>query len=65
MNGFGIGMVVALGAVIGLAIVAPGAKTVEFVATAAFYGGMSGVLFELYRWALTTNDRPFGPGRRR
>ena len=65
MNGLGIGFVVALGCVIGLAVVAPGAQIVEFVATAAFYGGTSGLLFELYRWAFTTPQRPFGPGRRR
>jgi hypothetical protein len=65
MNGIGIGTAVALGCIIGLGIVAPGAQTIEFFATAGFYGGMSGLLYELYRWAFTTNWRPLGPGRRR
>lgn len=55
INGLGIGTSVGLGAIIGLSIVAPAAGIVEFVATFAFYGGISGLLFELYRFAFTWN----------
>jgi hypothetical protein len=60
MNGIGIGTAVGLGTLIGLGIVAPEAEVIEYVATFAFYGMMSGLLFELYRFAFT-----YKPIRRR
>ncbi len=53
MNGIGIGTSVGLGALIGLGIVDPNVEVMEYVATFAFYGIMSGLLFELYRFAFT------------
>lgn len=53
MNGLGIGTAVGLGTIIGLGIVAPSAPVVEYVATFAFYGGVVGLLFELYRFAFS------------
>lgn len=53
MNGIGIGTAVGLGCIIGLGIVAPAVPVVEYVATFAFYGGVAGLLFELYRFAFT------------
>jgi hypothetical protein len=53
MNGLGIGTSVGLGALIGLGIVAPSAPVIEYVATFAFYGFVSGMLFEMYRFAFT------------
>ena len=51
MNGIGIGTSVGLGCLIGLFIVAPGMAVEEVLATFFFYGLMSGLLFELYRFA--------------
>ena len=51
MNGLGIGTSVGLGALIGLGIVAPDVELTEYLATVFFYGFLSGVLFELYRFA--------------
>ena len=59
MNGLGVGTSVGLGTIIGLGIVAPAAPVIEFVATFAFYGGITGLLFELYRFAFTYKA-PFG-----
>jgi hypothetical protein len=53
MNGLGIGTTVGLGAIIGLGIVAPQVSAAEYVATFTFYGFMTGLIFELYRFALT------------
>lgn len=53
MNGLGIGTSVGLGTIIGLGLVAPAASISEYVATFAFYGLMTGLLFELYRFAFT------------
>jgi hypothetical protein len=58
MNGIGIGTSVGLGAIIGMGIISPGAQVVEYVATFAFYGMLSGIIFELYRFAFTY-QRPF------
>jgi hypothetical protein len=58
MNGIGIGTSVGLGAMIGLGIVAPGAQLVEYVAHFAFYGLLTGIIFELYRFAFSYR-RPF------
>ena len=55
INGLGIGTTVALGTLIGLGIVAPGFGLDEAFATMVFYGGISGLLFELYRFAFTWN----------
>ncbi len=52
VNGVGIGTSVGLGAMIGLGLVAPGAELLEYVATFAFFGLWSGILFEAYRLAL-------------
>jgi hypothetical protein len=53
MNGLGIGTTVGLGTIIGVGIVAPQAAVVEYIATFAFYGFISGLLFELYRFAFS------------
>jgi hypothetical protein len=53
MNGLGIGITVGLGTIIGVGIVAPQAAVVEYIATFAFYGFISGLLFELYRFAFS------------
>ena len=53
MNGIGIGTSVGLGALIGLGIVQPSSQVIEYVATGAFYGVVTGFLFELYRFAFT------------
>jgi hypothetical protein len=62
MNGIGIGTAVGLGTIIGLGIVHPGAEVMEYVATFAFYGFITGFLFEVYRFAFTYKA-PFGPRR--
>ncbi len=51
MNGIGVGTTVGLGTMIGMGIVAPGSAIVEYVATFAFYGVITGVVVELYRFA--------------
>lgn len=53
IDGFGVGTSVGLGTLIGLGIVAPDAEILAFVATFVFYGGIAGLLFELYRFAFT------------
>ena len=53
MNGIGVGTSVGLGAIIGLGIVAPSAPTVEYIATFGFYGFWSGLIFEVWRFALS------------
>jgi hypothetical protein len=58
INGIGVGTSVGLGALIGLGIVSPGAATIEFVTTFAFYGFVSGVIFEAYKFAFSWR-RPF------
>ncbi len=37
---------------IGLGLVAPGCELIEYVATFFFFGFWSGMLFEVYRFAL-------------
>lgn len=59
MNGAGVGISVGLGTMIGLGIVAPDASAQAFVATFVFYGGITGMLFELFRFAFTYKA-PFG-----
>jgi hypothetical protein len=51
MNGIGIGTSVGLGCLIGLLIVDPGVAVNEVLTTIFFYGVISGLLFELYRFA--------------
>jgi hypothetical protein len=58
MNGIGVGTTVALGCLISLLIVAPGMELGELFATLFFYGGITGLLFELYRFAFNYK-RPF------
>ena len=55
MNGLGIGTSVGLGGMIGLGLVSPGAQLEEYVATFAFFGIWSGLIFETYRFALSKN----------
>lgn len=52
MNGIGIGLVVAVGCLIGLRVVAPAMDIGEVLVTLLFYGALTGLLFELYRFAL-------------
>jgi hypothetical protein len=59
MNGIGVGTSVGLGAIIGMGFVAPDSQLIEYVATFAFYGLLTGVIFELYRFAFSFR-RPFG-----
>jgi len=58
MNGIGVGTSVGLGAIVGLGIVAPAAPIAEYVTTFGVYGFLTGVLFELYRFAFTVGH-PF------
>ena len=58
MNGIGVCLAVGLGTMIGLRIVTPSAPFIEYVATFTFYGGLSGLFFELYRFAFTATH-PF------
>ena len=58
MNGIGVGTSVGLGTMIGVGVVAPDVALVEYVATFAFYGMISGIIFELYRFAFSYR-RPF------
>ena len=53
MSGIGIGTSVGLGAMIGAGIVAPNADVIEYITTFAFYGFISGFIFESYRLAFT------------
>lgn len=53
MSGIGIGTSVGLGAMIAAGIVAPSVDVVEYIATFFFYGFMSGLIFEVYRFAFT------------
>jgi hypothetical protein len=53
MNGIGIGTSVGLGAMIGLGLVSPSAQLEEYVATFAFFGIWSGLIFEAYHFALS------------
>lgn len=55
MNGLGVGTSVGLGTIIGLGIVAPDVAVIEYVATFAFYGVFTGLMFELYKFAFTFN----------
>lgn len=58
MNGLGVGTAVGLGTIIGLGITAGDAQINEYLATFTFYGLMSGLIFELYRFAFSYR-RPF------
>lgn len=58
MNGIGIGTMVGLGTMVGMGFVARDAAVAEYVATFAFYGLLSGIIFELYRFAFSYR-RPF------
>jgi hypothetical protein len=53
MNGLGVGTSVGLGALIGTGLVAPESQLVEYIATGVFWGFMSGLIFEAYRFAFT------------
>lgn len=59
MNGIGIGLTVGLGTTIGLALVSPGAATIEYIASFAFYGGVSGLTFHIWKLALRGWKPPF------
>ena len=50
MNAVGIGTSVGLGTIIGLGLVAPGVPPQEYFATFAFYGLISGLVFETFRF---------------
>jgi hypothetical protein len=52
MNGFGIGLTVAVGILIAFAIGAPDFPRDEMIMTVVFWGFMSGLIFEMYRLAL-------------
>jgi hypothetical protein len=58
MNGVGVGTAVGVGCMIGLGIVAPAAPVIAYVTHFAFYGGVSGFIFEMYRMAFAARH-PF------
>jgi hypothetical protein len=62
MNGVGVGTAVGFGVLIGLGIADPGVQVIEYVATFAFYGLLSGFVFHLYQMALK-DWKPFGSKR--
>lgn len=59
MNGIGIGLTVGLGSTIGLAIISPGAATLEYIATFTIYGSLSGFIFHIWKLALAGWKPPF------
>jgi hypothetical protein len=61
MNGIGVGTAVGLGAIIGLGLVAGEVSLLEYVTTLAFYGLLSGFIFQLYKIALADWKPPRFP----
>ena len=57
MNGFGIGLTVALGIIIALGLRSPDLGTDETIMTIVFWSTMSGFLYELWRMALAPRDQ--------
>ena len=53
INGVGVGTSVGLGILIGMRIVVPDMATIEVVTSFVFYGGMTGLIFELYKFAFS------------
>jgi hypothetical protein len=53
INGVGVGTSVGLGLLIGMRIVVPDMATIEVVTSFVFYGGMTGLIFELYKFAFS------------
>jgi hypothetical protein len=52
VNGYGVGLTVGLGCVIGLALNSAGPGLAEYALTFAFYAFLGGVLFEFVRFAV-------------
>jgi hypothetical protein len=59
MNGIGIGFTIGLATTIALAILSPGAETIEYVATFSIYGSISGFTFHIWQMALRGWKPPF------
>ena len=57
MNGFGIGLTVALGIIIALGLRSPDLGTDETIMTIVFWSTMSGFLYELWHMALAPRDQ--------
>ena len=56
MNAVGVGLVVGLGTIIGLALVSRDAPIAEYFLTFAFYGFCAGVAFEVLRLAASIRN---------
>ncbi len=59
MNGFGVGLTVALGTAIGIAVGSPGLDPLESVVTIVFYSLFFGFAFHAWQWALRGFRLPF------
>lgn len=64
MSGFGVGLTVGVGTVIGLYILAPTASVGQALVTFLFYGSISGFSFHLWQMALQGLKPPFFGSRR-
>ena len=60
MNGFGVGLSVALGAGIGACLALPGVYPVDLLMGMLWWGVISGFIFHLYQSALHGAHLPFG-----
>ncbi len=59
MNGFGVGLSVALGWAIGGRLAVPDAYPVALLMGMLWWGTISGLIFHLYQWALRGVHLPF------
>jgi hypothetical protein len=59
MNGFGVGLSVALGTGIGASLGAPDLHISQVLACMLVYGMIFGFIFHLYQWALRGVHLPF------
>ncbi len=59
MNGFGVGLSVALGTGIGARLAVPDAHIAQVLACMLVYGMIFGFIFHLYQWALRGVHLPF------
>jgi hypothetical protein len=60
MNGFGVGLSVALGAGIGARLALPGVCPEDLLMGMVWWGMISGLIFHVYRVALHGVHLPFG-----
>ena len=59
MNGFGVGLSVALGTGIGARLAVPDLHISQVLICMLVYGLIFGYIFHLYKWALRGVDLPF------